>query len=250
MITFLGDAGLDHYLEFSQKRLGGCALNVATHFKRNSKQPAQLIYPSSLDDRSIEEHCARENIKAFPLRRNGQLPCQEISIATDGEKSFIKYHVGVLEGFKFTTSELEFIAALDGIIVAPLFSQILPFIDQVLTVNSKAQFFFDFHDCRDFDYDIKKVLPYLEKSSFAQFGLGSKAMHLKDFLLTSEKDVLITQGAGEVFYRNQSFKPKIVNHVKDSTGAGDAFLGAFLATGSLKQASIYTTRILQKIGSI
>lgn len=254
MITFLGDAGIDHYIELNKKLLGGCALNAATHYARNSGLTANLIYPSSLDDQTIESHCKHEGINTVALRRKGKLPCQEITISSVGEKQFLNYHSGILENFILTENEIEIVAQIDGIIVAPLFKQTFPLIDQVVAVNTKASFYFDFHDCSDFEYDIEKISNYLEKCSFAQFGLSPRSMHLKEDLIASGKNILLTQGAEQIYcYMNSKesvYTPKRVAAVIDSTGAGDAFLGAFLALNSLEQASDYAATVLTRIGSI
>ena len=88
MITFIGDVGLDYYVKQDQYLLGGCALNVATHFKRNSQAQATLISPSSLEaNDQIEKHCSDLGIKTIPLKRNGPLPCQKIELDENGEKN-------------------------------------------------------------------------------------------------------------------------------------------------------------------
>ena len=254
MITFFGDAGIDHYVELDKKLLGGCALNVATHFKRNSTAKAQLIYPASSADREIVSHCLREDIHALALMRPNELPCQLITMTASGEKNFLKYQPGVIDGFKFTNKEAELIKEIKGTIVAPLFSQLMPIIDQVLTLNTHATYYFDFHDCSDFDYDFDRIRPYLERASLAQFGLSQRHHSLKEKLLNTNKDLIITQGSDEIIYKSNtklhSFTPIKLDQVIDSTGAGDAFFGAFIATSSLVHAATYAASILKKVGSL
>lgn len=268
MYYFIGDAGIDYYVQEDIRRLGGCSLNVATHFKRNTPLEATLLYPSSSSNSLIEEHCRKEGIHSYPLIRESQLPCQEIEISPLGEKNFLTYHPSVIQDFNFTKEESEFLSNIKGIIICPLYEQILPFIDQVITDASQCEFIFDFHDTQDFQKNFENMLPYLSLSKLSLFGLGSQDQQLieklQDYAQSNDNHVIITQGAGKILYlkNNQTYKhcPTPIDKVVDSTGAGDSFLGAFLAHNNLNQeqdpeqvlekAALYSTSTLIKKGAL
>ncbi len=266
--SFLGDAGLDHYILEDELLLGGCSLNVATHFKRNSEseKEALLIFPT-IRNNPIEAHCQREAITTHPLFREGELPCQKIGRLPNGEKDFIEYLSGVLHQFQFSSKEREMIAKLRGRIISPLFTQILPLIDQVLEINHSVDYIFDFHSAEDFAKDYDQLYPYLERCNMAQFGLSNNRddqilkSKLIDHAKKSSTELLITEGSSEIyFYDGESeyrFMPELMKDVVDTTGAGDSFLGAFLAKRemipvqkALEEASLYTHQILSQRGSL
>ncbi len=266
MHYFIGDAGIDHYVQDDIHLLGGCSLNVATHFKRNTQLEATLLYPSSSANSLIEEHCRKEGINSYPLIRESELPCQEIDITPLGEKNFLTYHPGVIQDFIFTMKESEYLSNIKGIIICPLYEQILPFIDQVITLAPQCEFIFDFHDAQDFQKNINNILPYLSLSKLSLFGLGSDDQslieELREYALKSKGEVIITQGAQEIiYYRNSEtfkYRPTLIDKVIDSTGAGDSFLGAFLAGRALhhdpeqrlQNAALYSSSTLLKKGAL
>jgi len=268
MYYFIGDAGIDHYLQDDIRRLGGCSLNVATHFKRNTQLEATLLYPSSSENSLIEEHCRKEGINSYPLIRESQLPCQEIDISPLGEKKFLTYHPGVIQDFIFNKEEIEYLSHIKGVVICPLYEQILPFIDQVITHAPQCEFIFDFHDTQDFQKNFKNILPYLSLSKLSLFGLGPEDQvlieELKEYTYKNKSEVIITQGAQEIIYfKNSStikYCPTPIDEVVDSTGAGDSFLGSFLAITALNQeqdleqrlqkAALYSSSTLLKKGAL
>lgn len=268
MYYFIGDAGIDYYVQDNVRRLGGCSLNVATHFKRNTPREATLLYPSSASNCLIEEHCHKEEIHSYPLIREAQLPCQEIDISPLGEKKFLTYHPGVIQDFIFTKEESEFLSSIRGIIICPLYEQILPFIDQVITHASQCEFIFDFHDTQDFQKNFENMFPYLSLSKLSLFGLAPDDRvlieELKEYGLKNKREVIITQGDQEIIYYKNSeifkYSPTPIDEVIDSTGAGDSFLGAFLAIDALNQdqlpeqrlqkAALYSSSTLLKKGAL
>ncbi|MFG1591900.1 carbohydrate kinase family protein [Halobacteriovorax sp. CON-3] len=251
MYTFIGDAGFDDYTSVHERHLGGCSLNVATHFMRNSNSKATLIYPAASDGQVIINHCQKEGIQAVPLFREGKTPVQFIETLESGEKNFTEYKSGVLENFQFTKEELQLIKELEGHIVCPLYSQILPFVDQLIEAKPRAKFIFDFHDAQGFEIE-----KYLKVAELALFGLTPShdlEFYLREFVKAHKISVLITRSAGEISFFNKnesiSYTPQPVDVVIDSTGAGDAFLGAYLAHKNLEKASHYAKSILSVRGA-
>lgn len=258
MFYFIGDAGFDHYKNLNQDFLGGCSLNAATHFKRNSKADATLIYPTNHDNHLIEQHCQREGIRTIPITRDGTMPRQLINIRKDGEKDFIEYNAGVLESVILSKQEEDLIRSIKGTIISPLYTQVLPFINQILEINQQAEYVFDFHDASDFNFDPRKMEKYLSHARLVQFGLSQEHGQLTNFLGQYAKDhnteIIITRGGAQIDYlqghKSESFNPTYIDSIVDSTGAGDAFLGSFLALGNIKEASQYASNILMRTGSL
>ncbi len=261
---FIGDAGIDEYLNLEKNYLGGCSLNVAGHYRLCSKLETHLIFPT-ITNNPIESYCEEIGITHYPLYRNGELPRQEIDIQESGEKIFVQYHPGVIEGFVLGHEEKLLLKKCDTI-VAPLFTQILPFIDQVIEV-SDSKFIFDFHDASDFNKDINEISKYLKHASMAQFGLTLKDENLKAQLVNKSIELgielLITQGSDEIYYLDAKsntevrYTPTKIEKVFDSTGAGDSFLGAFLyykqvttIHDALAKASTYAAQTLQYFGPL
>ncbi len=263
MFTFIGDAGIDFYSEQSLHLLGGCSLNVATHFKRNTSKPCTLIYPSSCENQLIETHCLREGISSSPFIRNKRLPSQEIKIQENGEKLFGPYQSEIFDQFVLEENEKLILNQLKGTIISPLYNQILPFIDQVIDQVASISFVFDFHSAEDFNKDFKKLYPYLKLSKLSFFGLNERDVTLKnqllEYALTYKKEILITQGAQEILYcvagKTYTYSPIPLANVTDSTGAGDSFLGVFLASDDLmpelrlQKSSTYAKNTLTHLGA-
>lgn len=266
MFHFIGDAGIDYYKVENEKLLGGCSLNCATHFKRNSKAQASLYFPTISNNKKLSSHLKNEGIFSHPFKRDGDYPRQDIEILDTGEKNFTHYHPGVLEDFQFTENEFNMISKIDGPIICPLYEQIMPIINQVIRANKKAKYIFDFQDANDFNHEFERILPYLKIADLSQFGLKKEDTLLKrkihQFASKYKKNLIITQGASEIIFYDKGdqsivYPEEMVEAVVDSTGAGDAFLGSFLAFScehsmkvAIEKASSYAATIILKKGSI
>lgn len=180
MVHFVGDSCFDHYLNSDEFKLGGCSLNVATHYRRVSQNETHLYSPLARKrSQEIIGHCLNEGITLHSFEREGELPCQDIEILESGEKSFKTFHEGILKDFTLTAKEKSLLKKTQQI-VSPLYRQILPFIDQLIPLKEK-NFIFDFHNAEDFT-SFDEITHYLTQCELAQFGLGPKDSELIELL--------------------------------------------------------------------
>ena len=262
---FLGDVGIDYYTRRDEKYLGGCSLNCCYHFFENNGKNGILIHPSnqSKDQDSINRFLVTKNIQSISLKRSGTLPTQLINNLDSGEKHYEKYTPGICEDLCLNKQELS-IFKEEGQIVSPVFEQILSLANQLITLKNKY-LIFDFMDCTDFDKSFRKIRKYAEHACLAFYGLTLNDKKLtKDitdfYLSTPEKCAIVTRGKDSILYfeKGQQYEhyPQVMNNVVDSTGAGDAFIGSFLAYRqrtsiheAIENAAKYATSVLHHYGS-
>lgn len=262
-ILFIGDIALDIYPD--KTLVGGCSLNGAVNasyiIKSNSLEgEIKLAGPTIDDSKTIDLYLKRFNIKRINFLRSGKVPKQFIKIKDNGEKDFYKYEEGLLRDFQLKDSEKKTLQGYKGIIVMPCYRQALSFNREVLKNLKDAYIVLDLFDLKDFNKDLNQASEFIKQADMINVGLDLNESELISQIQALDKDILITLGENGSIFSSQGEMYKCecrpVEHVIDSTGAGDTYLSTFLVNRmngssieqSMQAASIRASEVVKQIG--
>ncbi len=240
-ILCIGDAGIDQYINPPQKKFGGCSLNVASHlshFCPPKNIDISLLSPIGNDDHGSEiNHFVNSfNIKNHLITVIGKTAVQKIKILKKGEKKFVEYCPGVLEGFQIPKNH-SLLTKKTDLIVTVFFKEIESLFYSLIDQNLSTPIFCDFLNLNDYRNDlakIEKIIPHIEIGLFGLYVTDTKLIHQiiqwskdfnKKFLVTLGKNGVLLVYPDKVYFQ----KAPDVSNVIDTTGAGDAFFAYFIA---------------------
>lgn len=268
IITCVGDCGVDSYTDISVLRPGGITLNFAVHAHAlfQVTDIVQIVSVIGTDKNSalVENIIKDNNILSYITKLEGKTPVQYITLDDNQEKNFTKYDEGVLQGYSVSEEQKNIIQNSDFVMMV-IFNQLESLFESVIKSQFKGLVAIDFMNLADYGKNTDIVEKYIKYFDIGFFGLKKDETELinklqniakvnkKIFIITLGSDGSIAQDADISF----SEKAVPVNHVKDTTGAGDAFAAAFIKTYlytkniglSLKAGNSYASDIVQKIGS-
>lgn len=228
----VGDVGLDDYVKRSEVYIGGCAFNV---YQSSSLHDKALFCPMGEDSFSakIKRILTFDPHIYLPIFR-GNCSRQEIDLFENGEKNFLQFYPGPWSDWRASKIDLDFMQKFD-------LGHTVIYEQNVKAVNSyvlqSKNWSMDFMTMKDFHEDASFVETYLPHLRYAFFGLDSNQKKLKADLIKlfakTKIELIITLGAlgSEVYFGGETFTRPAAKVVKviDSTGAGDAFIGAYLS---------------------
>ena len=264
-ILCLGEICLENYHladGCEKKFIGGCSFNQWIAMNQFPTR-AQLLAPIGDDSISIKvkkklkshEFSELVTLQSFP----GQLPQQEIKIKSAGEKSFEGYRAGVLNQLKVPD-----LYPFD-IVVSSLYLQSLPLIRKVFRQRRPGYLVIDLLDYQDFAPDLDLLRECLRQADCIQLGLHNTKdfeffRKVRELLWLFKKDAVITFGESgvKIFEQGREFEYGLLKPVQaiDTTGAGDCFMGTFLACKGLgkgrdeavKMAQLRASEAVLRIG--
>ena len=181
-----------------------------------------------------------------------------------GEKLFFDYDPGVIAANIPSQEDINYLSQQD-VMIGSLFIEIEPYIEKVITKKHDTDVVIDFRDLTDYGKSLNIVKKYINNVDIAFFGLTTKMQdHIKElsqmsktynklFIITLSDDGVMAFDNG-TYYQQDAEK---VTDPVDTTGAGDAFLSAFLANYyktnsvqySLKAGCDYASKVVQIIGA-
>ncbi len=266
-VACVGNCGVDRYVSLGLDRAGGITLNFAAQAQRLFPSRARVRVVSALgtdpEAGIVRETLAELELEASMAELEGATSIQYIDLEPSGEKIFLKYEQGVLDGYRVGEAERALIAESD-LLVAPHYRQIDAFFASVMASPSGGLRAVDFADIAE-AASTDDVERFLDALDIAFFGLGPEHAALIDELenLASSKEKLfiVTLGASGSVALTQSGRlacPAIpVERVLDTTGAGDTFAAGFLAeytatsdvASSLQRGALEAGRTIQKVGA-
>ncbi|HUD19032.1 MAG TPA: PfkB family carbohydrate kinase [Patescibacteria group bacterium] len=270
-VAFLGDLTADVYKSQNTVKLGGAALNSAIWAKRLGANP--IIFSAAGDDamgvRFIKEMGKRELDGSSVKVIKGETSSIEIFVNGSGERQYGVWKPGVLPEYHIDETDSKKLKHADAVCVTiyPQYFHVLYELRRVKprANNRKKPFVVvNFGDMKEFHDDVTMVRDSMGGVDMLVFGLDKdrdEAMinTLKD-VVPKEKLLLITLGSsGSVaWYRGIYYaEPSLDVTVKDTTGAGDAYLVGFLLSflaskniqTSLHAGSRQASQVIQKIGT-
>jgi sugar/nucleoside kinase (ribokinase family) len=231
-ILCVGDIGLDEYVSRKEIYIGGCAFNVYQSL-RAEKKALLCPFGDDLMSKKIRALIVEDKSIHLPFF-SGPPSRQTLNILDSGEKNFLKFYPGPWDKWRASEEDLRFIKEFD-LCHTVIYEQ------NVLAVNSylkDQKWAIDFTTMRDFNEDIQFVKEYLPYLRFAFFGLDRSQSKLKEELIKlfylTNIELVMTFGAegSEVHFGRNSYVVKAlpVSKVIDTTGAGDAYIGAYLSS--------------------
>lgn len=250
-IAFIGDLTVDVYTKQRRMRMGGAALNMAIWAKRLKAQAA--IFSAVGTDKAGKKILTK--IRTEGIAPDGVAQLEGITSTIDiitneeGGKSYGPWNPGTLAQYHINDTERKVLARHRAVVLT-VYPQIEHLLDELRPLSCKRRhplIVVNFGDLGEFHKDMTIVQSGIDAVDVLFFGLDKDAdealiNQLKDIALQTGKLIIVTLGRwGSLAYAgDRSFiQPPDLVKVKDTTGAGDAFLAGFLVS-YLEKKSIQT----------
>jgi fructoselysine 6-kinase len=267
-VTAVGDCGVDRYLDLGVDRPGGITLNFAANARRLFPRTDAVGVVTALGTDS-ESRLVRRAIDALGLEAcvaelEGATSIQYIDRHPSGEKIFVRYEQGVLGRYRMGAREREVIAKSD-VLMAVVYSQIEGFFDSVMGAPSPGLRAVDFGDLSGVTGGTGIVERYRDGFHLGFFGLGAgdgAVIDELERLARRQRQLLVVtlgaQGSVALGGPQRHTCPAVeVEHVVDTTGAGDTFAAGFLreycdshdAERSLARGAAEAAATIQRVGA-
>ncbi len=237
-LAAVGDNCMDVYDQTGEAYPGGNPVNVAVYTLRLGGAASYTgVVGTDAYGALMREAIAGKGVDVSHLRTEpGATAVSHVELV-DGDRVFGDYDEGVMEHFRMTEDDLDFLAGHD-LVVSGLWSRTGPDLHKLKARGAMVAF-----DCADklWDPRTEEALPYVD---YAFFSLDGETSEVQSFLRTaySKGPELVIATRGErgsmAFDGTQFYEYGIVPcTVVDTMGAGDSFIAGFLH-GILRRQSI------------
>ncbi|MEA4876173.1 carbohydrate kinase family protein [Anaerorhabdus sp.] len=243
--TNLPKVGQDIMIHSKQTQLGGSCLNVATLLKRLNKEP--LIY-SAIGDKDYLDAFQLFTEESFDTtclyREDGQTGSCTILVDETKERTFLTYR-GIEGNFDEEHIPLELMEDVEWIYLSGIYlvyglesQKIVPFLIRMIHQGKKI--FFDLGSLVE-QIEISLLKECVSLSSIIKGNDNEikvlidrlQLQHITNILDSTLRIIIRTMGKeGSITYlsENTLTVPSVDVSAIDTTGSGDAFVGAFIAS--------------------
>jgi fructoselysine 6-kinase len=239
-LACVGDVGTDNYTNLGLRKPGGIAFNVAYNASVCGLAVSVVTaIGTDPEGDTLAQLLPTLGVDVSAVRRlAGRTARQDIRVEPDGERRFAGYDKGVLTDWRLSPDDLAFIAGHDAVFV-PLTDGTEDVFAAVARIPGPALKAADFSIDYEFaDYDRPDNALARNCHAFRVNFFGGRRDHLPmvEALAGRHPDRLfvLTLGAGGAVALSQGMRfsepAPSINRVVDTTGCGDAFQAAFLAT--------------------
>ena len=235
----VGDNCIDRYLPpIGRDFVGGNALNVAVHLQQAEILAAYVgVVGDDAEGRFISEGLRRSGVDTSHLEvLSGKTGVTEIRLTSNNDREFVSEDMGVQNQFKLDSATLSFIARhklVHNTLAGGTESYLATFRDAGLTVS--------------FDYGEQTGSPLVDRTislvdlaffSWPRRSVAEAEAFVRQIAKRGPHLVIVTLGElGSLAWEDQAYyQPSLPTHLLDTLGAGDTFIGIFLA-GWLKGKS-------------
>jgi len=230
----VGDNCIDHYLAPVNRRLvGGNAVNVAVCLRRSGVSASYVGFlGDDKDGELIFRRLRQDGVDVSAVRvLHGPTGITEVCLGPGGDREFVREDMGVQEGAVLDQGQLVFVRGHD-LIHTTILGGAIPLLGDLK--RGKAQLSFDYGD-RHTETLLAATLKHVD---IAFFSAGPSRLEDVTAFVQKMHDegphlVVVTRGpSGSVASdgRGTIHCPAIEVEVVDTLGAGDAFIGGFLAS--------------------
>jgi fructoselysine 6-kinase len=234
----IGDNVVDYYQDLGFMYPGGNALNVAVAGKRSGAEAC--AYLGIMGNDAAAEHVvscmAKEGIDSSRIRRvygaNGEAV---VSLNSEGDRVFIGTNRGIrvqsLLTLKLTQEDIDYINGYDLV-----HTSVNSDLEHELQKLAHKPISFDFSTPKRWTKEyLQRVCPYLTYAFFSGSEMSTREIHelIDDIHCLGVHVVGITRGAEPAMFSadGEMFdQPPLSLKVVDTMGAGDSFIGGFLAS--------------------
>ena len=234
----IGDNVVDYYQDQSMMYPGGNALNVAVAAKRNGAEHSAYLGLVGDDEAGhyVLKCLQSEGIETARMRRAyGPNACASVALNEAGDRIFTgtnrEVRVQSLLSLRLTKGDLDYINGFDVI-----HTSVNSSIEHELPSLSHKSVSFDFSTKQKWTFPyLQAVCPHLTYAFFSGADMNDDEISrlVEETLVYGVKVVGITKGSEPAmfFEHGQMYRqPPLPAHVVDTMGAGDSFIGSFLAS--------------------
>lgn len=245
-IAFIGDLTVDIYPELGKTYLGGTSLNSAIWAKRAGAQHISILAAVGDDTfgnqylkKVQEEGIDSESIKVF----HGKTSTIKIFIDANGQHGWGTWNAGVLEHYHLTSKEFKILQNQNAAVLS-VYRKTQHLLSEFTEWGKEQEKpplrVVNFDDLSQFNSSPEIVAKHIQSIDIAFFGLDrekdiSLLNNIQRISRQTGKLMVVTLGKnGSIAFDGQS--PYITvpaeyvdpKRIMDTTGAGDAFLAAFI----------------------